>query len=264
MYTSRKKKAYKKFAPGWMITFADMMALLLTFFIMMLSFSTTDSQKYKAVVNSMEAAFGPGSGKDIKNIVSKMESMTGNEKAGNEKQIPVTDFNSEKLKAENTAPFPLLGDQQNTKLNGFMEQAKAVLANELEQGAVQIEINNSNMLIRFPERVVFTSGSDELMNNFDSIIIKLKKVLTEIPGSITISGHTDSRPIDTFRFRSNWDLSSARAVSVLHAVLNNSGLDPARFTVQGHADTHPLTSGGSSYDQAENRRVEISIQNIAN
>jgi len=232
---------------------------------MMLSFSTTDSQKYKAVVSSMEEAFGPGATKDMNELMTKTELMNTGKRPTLEK-LPIEMEKAPKAK-ENTIEKPTQTDTENftktgpekSTLNNFMKKTKIILAKELEEGTVQVEINNSNMVIRFPERVVFSSGSEELTNQFDPIIIKLKKVLTDLPGSITISGHTDNRPIDTFRFRSNWELSSARAVSVLHAVLSNSNLDPKRFTVQGHADTHPINLS----NQAENRRVEISIRNEA-
>jgi chemotaxis protein MotB len=76
---------------------------------------------------------------------------------------------------------------------------------------------------------------------------------------IHIAGHTDNLPISTLRFRSNWELASARSVSVLHALMEHEGLDPARFVVAGYADTRPVASNDSSSERAKNRRVDISI-----
>ena len=253
--TYRKSKSTKKNNPGWMVTFADMMALLLTFFIMLLSFSTMDAQKYKAVVESMDEAFGPGVGVNMKGLVTKMEYMTGGKKE-DYKNPPI------EVKSESEEKLDNGVKQDNKKLNEFIGKAKSILKKELKQGEVQIELIGSNIVIRFPERIAFPSGSDELNDSFEPIINKLRKILSEVPGLVTISGHTDNLPIDIFRFRSNWELSSSRAVSVLHAILNNSDLDSSLFTIQGHADTQPLKPNTSEVNRAENRRVEITIQGL--
>jgi len=258
---SRKNSKQKRGTPGWIVTFADMMALLLTFFIMMLSYSTTDSQKYKAVVESMEEAFGPGVGKDEKGLITKMQFMTGGKKADFQKPPIDNEINAE-LKTNPKTETET--ETENKKLNVFLNQAKKVLGPEISEGSVEIELKDSGILIRFPERVAFSSGSDELTENFDPVIGKLIQVLNDIPGKVSISGHTDDHPIDTFRFRSNWELSSSRAVSVLHAILNNSELHSHRFTVQGYADTRPLKPNTNTVNRAKNRRVEISIRNTVN
>ena len=259
--TSRKIKSAKKNSPGWIVTFADMMALLLTFFIMLLSFSTMDTQKYKAMVESMDEAFGPGVGVDNKGLVTKMELMTGGKKADFEtpsgKPIPNKAIN----KASKNTQIEQV-ELTNNSMTEAKNKAKEILNKELQQDNVQIEVKESSIVIRFPERIAFSSGSDELTSNFDPVITKLIRILNEVPGSVSISGHTDNRPIDTFRFRSNWELSSARAVSFLHAILNNSNINPVRFTIQGHADTRPIKANNSEKNRAENRRVEISIENI--
>lgn len=255
--TCRKSKSIKKNNPGWIVTFADMMALLLTFFIMLLSFSTMDTQKYKAVVESMEEAFGPGVGVDMQGLVSKMEYMTGGKKEDYKKH-------PNEVKPESEEKLDKEIKQDNKNVNKVIGKAKSILKEELKQGEVQIELIGSNIVIRFPERIVFPSGSDELNDSFDSIINKLTKILSDVPGLVTISGHTDNLPIDTFRFRSNWELSASRAVSVLHAILNNSDLDSNLFTVQGHADTQPIKPNTSAANRAENRRVEITIQGVDN
>ena len=238
MYSNRKIKLKKKGAPSWIVTFADMMALLLTFFIMLLSMSSMDSQKYKAVVESLGEAFGDGSVKNLQSI---------NEKLKNIKTSPDTEKNR-------------LNESDKLTVEKSLQRAQEILQREIQQGDVQLHLDNGNIILRFPEHVAFSSGSEELTENFDPVIVNLITLLRELPGTVTISGHTDNRPIDTFRFRSNWELSSARAVSVLHAILESSNLDPERFTVQGHADTLPVVDNNSSNNRAENRRVEISIE----
>ena len=253
MYTSRRNRNKRKNnSPGWIVTYADMMALLLTFFIILVSISTADQKKYKAVAESMEGAFGADGKLSLKRSDKEQEMMQESKKADFIKPP------SKEMQPENKSGAE---DPSQDNLNVIrVETVTKLLAKEIQQGTVQVEVKDSSVVMRFPERVAFPSGSDELNESFDSAIGNLVKVLTKLRGDVTISGHTDNRPIDTFRFRSNWELSSARAVSVLHALLENSSLNSERFTVQGHADTHPIADNNSQTNRAENRRVEISIQ----
>jgi len=88
----------------------------------------------------------------------------------------------------------------------------------------------------------------------------IRDVLTETDGQITVEGHTDDVPISTTRFRSNWALSSARAVSVAHGLFGDGAIDQERFTVAGYADTKPLVSNSTGAGRARNRRVEVVIR----
>ena len=244
MHRTSRKKANN--TPAWVVTFADMMALLLTFFIMLLSFSTMDTQKYKAVVKSMEEAFGPGTGKDLQGLLGEKPHLTGGD---------TSDINPESLKGINKE----VQDNKKSTLTPI-QKAKTLLEKEFNQGTVQIEMTNDGLLIRFPERVSFPSGSATLSPAFSPVIKKLKQTLMEIPGKIIISGHSDDQPINTFRYRSNWELSTARAVSVLEAIIADGDINENRFVVEGYADTHPLKDNHSIQNRAENRRVEILIK----
>ena len=102
------------------------------------------------------------------------------------------------------------------------------------------------------------SGSADLTPNFKPVLKIIRKALEDTEGKIVVEGHTDDDPISTARFRSNWELSSARAVSVAHALFDDK-LTPDRFTVSGHADTRPLVSNETPAGKARNRRVEVVI-----
>ena len=233
--------------PAWVVTFADLMALLLTFFIMLLSFSTMDTQKYKAVVKSMEEAFGAGTGEGLPILLGDKQHRTGGA------PIDIGAQMLERIQQVHTSK------NQVASKNVQLQKAKTLLHTELKKGTVQIETQGNNLLIRFPERVSFPSGSANLSPQFKPVINKLRQALLEIPGKVTISGYSDDQPINTFRYRSNWELSAARAVSVLHAIIVKGGIDTSRFVVEGRADTHPLKDNSSAENRAENRRVEILI-----
>jgi chemotaxis protein MotB len=113
--------------------------------------------------------------------------------------------------------------------------------------------------VRIKEHGTFSSGQAELTPNFRPVLRIIQDVLKSTDGRIVVEGHTDDVPISTARFRSNWALSSARAVSVAHALFGDDELDQGRFTIAGYADTRPLVSNETEAGRARNRRVEIVI-----
>ena len=124
---------------------------------------------------------------------------------------------------------------------------------------IEVRTLGARTIIHIREKGSFALGSADVESNFLPVLEKIHAVLRQTDGVIRIAGHTDNLPIATLRFRSNWELSSARSVSVLHALMQHEGLDPTRFVIAGYADTRPVASNDSSTDRAQNRRVDISI-----
>jgi chemotaxis protein MotB len=115
------------------------------------------------------------------------------------------------------------------------------------------------VIIRFPGSAAFASGTADLAAEFMPSLGRIGEVLKSANGRIFISGHTDDVPISTERFRSNWDLSAARAVSVAHYLLNDH-IEAKRVIVQGAADSQPLLPNDTPENRARNRRVEIALE----
>jgi len=220
--------------PGWIITFADLMALMLTFFILLFSFSTIDAQKYKEISHGIEGAFNVEPEEKQNDSVIILEELSVDEQ-------------------------PIQKDSIVRLL--FTKYAKKQLENEISKGLVEINTEDDKTVIRFPERVTFPSGSADLNQNFLPVLFKIKKLLARSEGPIVVSGHTDDFPISNEQYRSNWELSSSRAVSVVHKLLDHSNLKSNRFIVQGHAETKPLQENSNTKNRARNRRVEIEVDN---
>jgi len=232
-----------KSTPRWMVTFADLMALLLALFVLLLSFSEIDSESFKKNANRINEAFNaeplpvaPPSPKA--SLLLEVEEPP-------EKECP-------EISPTETVS---LGDFTT----GHLDQLQLALAEEIAHKQVELVITDTLVLIRFPSNVAFTSGSDELRDVIFPTIERISKFLAQTPGKILISGHTDDAPISTAKFRSNWDLSTARAVSMVHRLLANKKLEPTRVTTQGFAEYSPLTSNETPEKRAINRRVEISV-----
>jgi chemotaxis protein MotB len=241
--------------PPWMATFADMMTLLLCFFVLLTSTSVQDAKKYKAMVESMRAAFGGHTVMPVDQIQistslithefspAQTEAMINNEKQPSKENI-------EQLKERAMkATLAEIKDQA--------EKIKEELKGEIKNGLVSIETNGLQIIMRIEEKGSFTSGSAVLKPGFETVMDKLTDSLKQAKGNIRVAGHTDDIPITNSSYRSNWELSSSRSVSVAHYLLANKGILPGRIAIEGYADTKPLMSNDSVENRAKNRRVEV-------
>ena len=134
------------------------------------------------------------------------------------------------------------------------------LSEQIEAGQVELETRGRLIIIRIREKGSFISGSAEMAPAYKEVMKEVKSVLALKKGVIEVQGHTDDIPIRTSRFRSNWELSSSRAVSVAQELMLGGDLNPRRFQVSGYAETRPLVPHTSAENRARNRRVEILIK----
>ncbi len=286
--------------PPWMGTFADLMSLLMCFFVLLLSFATIDAVRFKKMAESMRDAFGVQreipAAEIVKGVsVIKMEwSPTVSEQAviteirqetseveekhlkmhDAEKDKPEEGENEQQEKQQDIKDQQQLSAEQQQDIDeqlamqAAQEQMEKDLAEqfaelqdsldpEVEAGLVTLEKKEGTIIIRIQEKGSFGSGSASLDPDFHKVMDRISKVLAPKPGKIMVAGHTDNIPIRTGRFRSNWELSSARAVTVLHSLLRNKDIAENRVVVQGFADTHPLVANDSPQNRAKNRRVEL-------
>ena len=277
--------------PPWMATFADLMSLLMCFFVLLLSFATIDAVRFKKMAESMKDAFGvqreiPAveivkgvsvikqewsptvaeqaviteirqETSDVEKEHLKMKDGEAEQQQEPQEQVFVQPNQQEidreaALQAEKEALQKEL-DEQLTELQDALDQ-------EVEQGLVTLEKTESSVIIRIQEKGSFGSGSARLDPGFHEVMARISAVLASKPGKILVAGHTDNIPISTGRFRSNWELSSARAVTVLHSMLRNNNVEEGRIVVQGFADTRPLVNNDSPQNRAKNRRVELILK----
>ncbi|EMR13465.1 flagellar motor protein MotB [Methylophaga lonarensis MPL] len=247
-----------------MATFADLMALLLCFFVLLLSFAEIDAIKYKMVVRSLDAAFGVQR-EVIADAIPKGTSIIAQEfSPGEPRPTPLnvvqqetTDIPQDELKV--TMEAEAIMEAMAEQIRQEAEEFKEALAEEIEQGLISVENLHNRIIIRIQEQGSFQSGDAALSPAFMPILKKIHDVLAETEGMIAVAGHTDDVPIRTARFRSNWELSTSRATSVVHELLSYEQIPAKRFFLEGYADTQPLAPNDSAENRAKNRRVEIVV-----
>ena len=232
-------------APAWMVTFGDLMALLTTFFILLLSFSQIDAQQYKNIAGSLERAFG----------VQWIKTLT--ESPSSQAETPRQEQDKSLIKPlQEPLPPP-------DPLSELQRRAQQRLQPQLDNGLLELHRREGELIISFRHEAAFRSGSASLVPRFRPIIDRIAGVLAQTEGRIIVAGHTDDVPISTPRFRSNWDLSTARAVSVVHQLLEKGRLLAGRLVAQGHGASRPLVPNEDAAGRAKNRRVEVRIEDEA-
>lgn len=280
--------------PGYMGTFADLMSLLMCFFVLLLSFSEMDVQKYKQIAGSMAYAFGVQNKIEVKDIpkgtsVIAMEFRPGRpdptpidtvqqqtmditkqtiefqpgeaDKSGGsqEQQQDKTGGTSNETDSKVAAAEAQSTTQDQVTTNELAKKVAEKLQQQIQDGAIEMESLGQQIIIRIKEDGSFASGSSFVQPKFKPILQQIGVILRDIPGEITVSGHTDAQQVGDELHANNWELSAKRAVSVAVELLKDTGLEQKRVVVVGHADTRPLVYNDTEEHRKRNRRVEISI-----
>ena len=149
---------------------------------------------------------------------------------------------------------------QATEAASKYEAIRAELSEQIEKGLAQVERDGDSVIIRLGQQDSFSSGSAALQSSFEDTLIRVGDALGNIGGQVRVEGHTDNIPVAfSERFRSNWDLSSARSAAVANFLLDNSQLQPGRVTITGLADSEPIADNGTAAGRAQNRRIEVIV-----
>ena len=250
--------------PAYMGTFADLMSLLMCFFVLLLSFAEMDALKYKMVVKSLDNAFGVQR-EVAANEIPKGTSIIAQEfSPGEPRPTPLKEVRQDTIDETRDAlkvqmDAEAVAKQEAEALAEEAEKFKEALEGEIAEGLIDVETQLQRIVIRIREKGSFPSGDARLNRDFVPILDKIHDVLLNTDGKIAVAGHTDNIPISTPRYRSNWELSTSRATSVVHEFLKTGEIPADRFVLEGYAETQPLMPNDTSKHRAKNRRVEIIV-----
>lgn len=222
---------------GWLATYADTVTLLLTFFVLLYSLSSIDSQKFQQIAVAMQSAF---SGKADRSIL-EFNSSSGDVPIVGKPQLTVEDA------------------QENENLEILEDVLTYIKENDLEKD-VQIYEDEKGLNIQMKDSVLFDTGKAELRSDSKNVLDKVSDLIGKVDNKIIIEGHTDNVPINTPAMPNNWHLSSARALSVLDYFLDSKKiLNPQRFSAQGCGEYRPIAKNDTDEGRAKNRRVNIIV-----
>ncbi len=255
----RKAEEPPKGAPAWQSTFADLMNLLLCFFVMLFAMSDVDKQKFELIAASFTQSFSVftggaqavGDGILISNGVSQLneldEYMTSMGKAA-------------ETNTEDQNKWDEIEEEQLKESEALSELIEEALREQNMEGMVDVDFTSQYVSLTLNGALLFDSGSAQIKTDSLPILDKIGVILKKYGKSIIeIEGHTDNVPIHTSKFADNNELSSARALSVFNYLIENAGLDPAMVKHTGRGEYVPIADNSTEVGRAKNRRVEIKI-----
>lgn len=279
--------------PAWMGTFADLMSLLMCFFVLLLSFAEMDVLKFKRLAGSMREAFGVQKVVDVSQVPTGTSVVALEFAPGKPEPTPIktvmqqtVDSSQQSLELmceekQEKSPGEVCAEDLSSSEKSMLEMQQKLISTitqasedaenqaleiatqlekEISDEVVEIETSGRKIIIRVEEKGSFRSGSARLEDDFIPVLVKLMDVLSATSGRISVEGHTDDIPISTPDFPSNWDLSAQRALQVARGLMDGGILDPQRISVSGFADTRPLVANDTPENRAKNRRVELVLE----
>ncbi|GAB4072992.1 flagellar motor protein MotB [Barrientosiimonas marina] len=239
----RRKKQRKSnhINESWLLPYSDLLTLLVALFIVLFAMSEVDAQKYQSLMDVFESEFKGGTGV-----------MEGG--SGEQEPLPASsDSADEKDKKSAGMKEAERLEKVQKKINGYIED------NNL-QDVLGTELSSEGLLVTISNEVTFASGSAEVNAKGQDIAKEVSHFLyTDPPHQIVVSGHTDNRPINTKKYKSNWELSAMRAINFMRLILENEDLDPERFSSKGRGEYQPLVPNTNEENMSKNRRVEVLI-----
>lgn len=263
---------------AWAIPYGDLVTLLLAFFVVMYAMSSVNEGKYRVLSDSLNAAFRGtpqtlqpvqighkqvGSGADIALTLIREQQLQGQPR-DLLASIPVHARDTEAGKASDTPPAFAHGPgeaESGGQLSKVADEVEQAMAELINRGMIAVRRKHDAVEVEIRADILFPSGQSRLTPKAELVIEQLGKALAAFPNAINVEGHTDDRPISTAAFPSNWELSAARAASVVH-LLTQQQIDPIRLKVIGYGDQQPVATNATVEGRNANRRVLLVVRGI--
>jgi len=234
MARQKKQEEAKAGAPEYMLTYGDMMTLLLCFFVMLLAMSTIDPNRFMVAASSFQNAF-----------------------SGVLKEFPTIPIH------KNILVPRMGGDEQNKRMaiEAVRQLQESIKKEELDE-TIKVKVTDKGIAIKVADPIGFDIGKADIKPEFAGLLAEVIQIVnTKMPESeIRVEGHTDNIPIHTREFPSNWELSAARALQVVKFIFTNGGVDPAKLSAVGYGEYRPIAPNDTKMNRHKNRRIEIYVE----
>jgi chemotaxis protein MotB len=238
----------------WLVSYADFITLLFAFFVVMFATSQGDKGKAQQVSNSVKEAL------ENDHVAAMVASVLGGSVDNKGQGSAMTKGPGGAANSTHPDPAP----KEQVRQQQLVDLAQA-LSNELtpaiKAGVIQVTMTDRGLVVSFAQAALFPSGEDVISSDAYERIGKVAAAISRMPNHIRLEGHTDAIPINTARFHSNWDLSSARAIALLKILTDRFGVPSGKMSIAGYADTAPVASNDTEEGRARNRRVDIVVLN---
>jgi chemotaxis protein MotB len=230
----------------YLLTYADLITLLLGLFVILYASAQVDEKKYKEFSKAFSKVFTTS---QLNGVLDGSKGVLPNGKGTLEEKTNIATISS---------PFP-----NNAKLPEIKQKTDELLKTYIQDGRIEIRLTGKELILSLPENLLFESSKAELKKGSFMVLDTITKVIKYLNNKISIDGHTDIDAIKTFQFESNWHLSTQRALNVGYRMLQN-GLPETNVQMRGFGAQRPIASNNTVEGKSKNRRVEISISELTN
>ncbi|MDR0267669.1 flagellar motor protein MotB [Paenibacillus sp.] len=239
----------------WLVTYADLITLLLIFFVMMFAMSHLDNRKYEEVTQSLQTTFKSGN-----NILDQGSGIVADKNTRNNPDTAVKSQQQQKKGADQLSGRELAFRKQEQELQNLMKVISTYVKDNKLEDQVFVADQPQGISITLSDKLLFDVGKADLKPGSMPVMDKLASLFKELHTIISIEGHTDSLPIVyASKYKDNWELSGARALSVLRFFIDQKHLSPEEFQYAGYSDTRPAANNSTEAGRQKNRRVEIIV-----
>jgi chemotaxis protein MotB len=215
-------------APAWVMTFGDMMTLLLTFFVLLLSFSSMRTAEFNRAMGALKGALG---------VLPREQAIVN----------PIS------------VPIPQLNNLQESEIAESLVKLEDIVSDMQLDEVVKLEVSDQGLKVTIDNPLLFEIGKADIRPVMFPILSAVAEMARGWPNQMRIEGHTDNQIISTPEFPSNWELSAKRAINVARYFVEDSGLDPTRILPVGRSMFIPMVSNDTAENRARNRRIELYI-----
>jgi len=251
----------------WLLTYADMITLLLALFIVLFAVSTINSKKFEALALGFKQSFAPNPGVlPSSNGVEQYDSLTPTAGPRQVQQHPSIVTPTKQVSTSTTAPAhngtqdSALTASQESQLLALNQHIEKAAAKANLQGVLSTSLSTRGLVVQvLTDKVFFASDSADLGPEGDAVVDTVASTLRAASNDMDVEGYTDNQPITGGPYTSNEELSAVRAASVATRFVEQDGFDPNRVVATGFGDTHPLVPNDSTAGRAENRRIDIVV-----
>ncbi|MFF2889874.1 flagellar motor protein MotB [Paenibacillus sp. NPDC057967] len=243
---------------SWLIPYADLLTLLLALFIVLYSMNSVDVKKFEDMSRAFSIALSTGSG--VLDMPAVTEQGTDPDKSDKDADEKENEQNKEDEGKLSEAELQELIKHEEAELEDLKKKIDDYIDKNGLMSDLETKLNMSQLLITISDNALFAPGQATVKPEAKELATAIATMLQQYPKyDIVVAGHTDDTPVNRAEFRSNWDLSSMRAVRFMDIMLENKELEPKRFSAIGYGEYHPVAENTSTENKAKNRRVEVSI-----
>ncbi|WMJ89514.1 flagellar motor protein MotB [Anaerocolumna sp. MB42-C2] len=254
----KKKKVKKENGERWLLTYSDLITLLMVFFVMLYSISNVNQKKYEALSQSLSQAFG-NSGKSVDgSVIPKGSGILDGGTGLTSKDIKESG-DSDKAQSGQENDIDASDGISKEEFARLREELYETLKDSKLKDKLRITVEDKGMVISLPNDILFDSGEADVKPEMKPILDQVAVVLNSVDSPILVEGYTDNVPVNNNQYRSNWQLSAERAANMVQYLIENYKMKPDRLAAIGYGEYKPVASNKTKEGRMKNRRISLTL-----